>query len=232
MRNQRGNILFLILLAVILFAALSYAVTNATRGGGKSASAEKAQLDAAVTEQCISMVENSAMRLKITKSCTDETISYELPGGGNENPDNPSDTNCFVFHPNGAGASPCGTYAVVIPRITTIGDTTTVVQVADELWLKCGSWATVIGNPNACIPSFSSDGTSFVVANDVCIYDSNRLNDLTIAFCAAACQGSTLNAAMGSGSGNCSYSLEADLSLTPFSGTWSRTKGVWCDCWN
>ncbi len=60
--RQRGNILFLILLAVVLFAALSYAVTRDQSGQEKNASAEKADLLASQLVQVGSLLENTMMR--------------------------------------------------------------------------------------------------------------------------------------------------------------------------
>lgn len=65
-RNESGNILFLILLAVILFAALSYAVTGSMNGGSKSASPEKAKTLAAQLLNYGGLVENTINRMRLT----------------------------------------------------------------------------------------------------------------------------------------------------------------------
>lgn len=65
MHAQRGTALFLILIAVALFAALSYAMTSSTRGSGRGVEWEKARLTA---QRFISFgdgVRRAVMRMRI-----------------------------------------------------------------------------------------------------------------------------------------------------------------------
>ncbi len=106
MNNERGNILFLILLAVVLFAALSYAVTSATRGDGKNASGEKAELVASQIMQQAFNLENVITRLRVSGGCKDNEISFENPTvSGYTNANTPVDGHCKVFDPAGGGLS-------------------------------------------------------------------------------------------------------------------------------
>lgn len=65
MNKERGNILFLILLAVVLFAALSYAVTQSMRGGGNDASKEKMQLTYAKLQNRWALLAGQATRRRL-----------------------------------------------------------------------------------------------------------------------------------------------------------------------
>ena len=65
MKAQSGNALFLILIAVALFAALSYAVTNSGRGGG-GIDREQASLIASQIIQEVGRVQTARMRLNIS----------------------------------------------------------------------------------------------------------------------------------------------------------------------
>jgi len=100
---RSGNVLFLILLAVALFAALSYAVTKATGGGVIDIEKEESEMEIAKTENFESAVNAALWRLKLANGCRDDAISYETPEGDYENPLSPVDYRCHVFHPEGGG---------------------------------------------------------------------------------------------------------------------------------
>lgn len=70
-KAEQGNILFLILLVVILFAALSYAVTQSIRGGGKDASPEEASAFASQMIQNVGLIESTMMRAMLVNNIQD-----------------------------------------------------------------------------------------------------------------------------------------------------------------
>lgn len=98
-QSERGNVLFLILIAVALFAALSYVVTQSTRSGGGSTEREKNILSSAQMTQYPTALRTSIIRMV-------------LGGTGIENvkfnsPDNFGSISAsqLVFHPQGGGAT-------------------------------------------------------------------------------------------------------------------------------
>jgi len=103
MVRQRGNVLFLILIAVALFAALSYAVTRSSRGGSGNVSEDKLNLAASNILNYGASIKTAIMRIKITGGCADEQISFETPVHwyNYANPNAPLDKRCHVFHPSG-----------------------------------------------------------------------------------------------------------------------------------
>lgn len=76
MKHDRGNILFLILLAVVLFAALSYAVTSSMRGSGKDGSAERNDLLAAQIVQYTTMVQQAVMRAMLVSNVKEHAFDF------------------------------------------------------------------------------------------------------------------------------------------------------------
>ncbi len=102
--KERGNVLFLILVAVALFAALSYAVTQSTRGGGKSATDESDLISTAQITQYPSTVKTAVVRMRID-GVAETALEFNPPA---DYASCTSNTVC-VFHPEGGGA----TYAQV-----------------------------------------------------------------------------------------------------------------------
>lgn len=111
---QRGNILFLILLAVVLFAALSYAVTSSMRGGGKDASGESLKTQASAIVQHATAIASAVTRMRLVNGCSDTQISFAYDSNGDgvvnssdryHNAAAPSDQRCHVFSLTGGGAA-------------------------------------------------------------------------------------------------------------------------------
>jgi len=107
--GEQGNVLFLILIAVALFAALSYAVTSSTRSGSQDAGKEQALIGSAQISQYPAGVRTSLVRMIIGGTAT-EDLYFNTPsdfGSGNPIDDTDGDTTDeerAVFHPAGGGA--------------------------------------------------------------------------------------------------------------------------------
>lgn len=106
MRQQQGNVLFIILIAVVLFAALSYAVTRSSRGSGNS-DIEQRKLDATSILNYTTSIANAVTRLRLINQCSELEISFENPLVADYvNANSPTDRSCHVFDQNGGGISP------------------------------------------------------------------------------------------------------------------------------
>lgn len=107
-KNEKGNALFLILIAVVLFAALSYAITQSNRGGGGAAK-ETTSLAASSILDYMSDIKMGFMRLQLRGlqgygGWYEDGIHMTGPRNG------AFDTNedlikGNIFHPNGGGAA-------------------------------------------------------------------------------------------------------------------------------
>lgn len=101
MFRQSGNALFLILIAVALFAALSYAITQSGRGGG-NITKETRQLQVAQLLQYVGSVSTAVTR--ITTIGGHVKLDVDFVGHGSDNARCTVDT-CELFNTAAFGAS-------------------------------------------------------------------------------------------------------------------------------
>lgn len=94
--SQSGNVLFLILIAVALFAALSYAVTSTGRTNDGGLQTEKQKISKAELDSYTASLNQGKMRLRLINRCS--TIDYTRPEDWA-----PGDKTCHMFHPEGGG---------------------------------------------------------------------------------------------------------------------------------
>lgn len=102
--SSRGSALFIILIAVVLFGALSYAVANMMRSdAGDDLSDEKAKLYANEIMDYARSMREAVQHLRISNGCSDTDVSFKndsASGYGSS-----TNTDCQVFHPDGGGMS-------------------------------------------------------------------------------------------------------------------------------
>ena len=108
---QCGNALFLILIAVALFAALSYAVTNSGRGGGSS-ERERLEIAFAQLHQQAQGYRMAMNRLELFSNVHETEYSFVndvwpswLNSAGQYENTNCTTNDCLVFHDQGGGAT-------------------------------------------------------------------------------------------------------------------------------
>ena len=103
-QSESGNVIFYILIAIALIAALSYAVSSSSRSGGDSAlSEERARILATEILEYSNAIATATSLLKL-RGCSDLEISFEnqtLTGYANSN--SPNNNICDIFHINGGG---------------------------------------------------------------------------------------------------------------------------------
>ena len=108
--SQKGSVIFYILLAVVLFAALGFAVSNMMRGGGGDSGNEKSGIYASEIMTYSRSIKEAVNMVRISNECKDTEISFErAPFDGSDtdydNASSPADFSCHIFHVNGGGIS-------------------------------------------------------------------------------------------------------------------------------
>lgn len=100
--DEEGNVVFLLFLAVGLFAALGFTVTDMMRGGAaEQITDEKTRLHAAELLEVARQIKQSVQQAKLGFGCSDNTISFENPyvSGYEHTPQ--VDSGCIIFGENG-----------------------------------------------------------------------------------------------------------------------------------
>ncbi len=104
MRNNAGNVLFYILIAVGLLSALSYVVAQSSRGSASGMTKEKASLEATQLLEFSNILGNAAAQLRL-RGCAESELSFDnaVDSSTYDNSSAPADESCHIFSLKGAG---------------------------------------------------------------------------------------------------------------------------------
>lgn len=105
-RREKGNVFFIILVAVALFAALGFAITQGMRGSSASVSKEQAQLYATELVTYGKSLESAVQRM-LARGVSENDLCFDIDDypGGDTMYEHAScaNTRNRVFHPDGGG---------------------------------------------------------------------------------------------------------------------------------
>lgn len=108
--SSSGNVMFLILIAVVLFAALSFAVSSTMRATGSNDSRDTLQLQATELMGFSSSVKTAIERLRVG-GCSVYQISFDGPVSGQVRK-SPSDMNFAYANPLAPATGACNVFDV------------------------------------------------------------------------------------------------------------------------
>lgn len=105
-QSQRGNVLFIILIAIGLLGALSFAVSRSNQGNTGAVTAERMRLMASEVLEYSKIVSNAVTQLRL-RGCTESQLNFDndvvtatyVNGGA------PSNNTCDIFDLSGGGIS-------------------------------------------------------------------------------------------------------------------------------
>ena len=154
---ERGNMLFYVLIAVVLLAALSYAVARSSRGNMQQLNQTKVDLYATEILEYVDSIANAVAQLRL-RGCGELEISFENNvEAGYVNAGAPADNSCHVFHVNGGGV---------------------IYKEADEAWLDVADFD---GGSNAVMGEWRFTFSDFVDGvGDACVFDDPSCVDMLV----------------------------------------------------
>jgi hypothetical protein len=108
--SNAGSAFFIILIAIAMFAGLSFAIIQGGRQSAGDLTAEQAKLAAQEVINYGDVIQKAVQTLRL-RGCSLEEISFEDPNQNSKqkggsifihgNPNSPGDKSCHVFEPNG-----------------------------------------------------------------------------------------------------------------------------------
>ena len=102
-KNESGNAIFIILIAIVLFAALGGAITYSSRSAGGDISKEEARVLATEVISYSNDLASTVARLRLN-GCTPTEMNFENDFiSGYSNGSSPTNETCHVFRANGGG---------------------------------------------------------------------------------------------------------------------------------